>query len=215
MRSHSGNNGKPSQSTSAATLLILQCKLKKFWMLVRQGGEDGPERRTQLLPYATHQHITPVTSYTPHFIWNAVARQELNGIADAFLHVCWLVCHMLRLSFCLRNSTSWDYMTCSCKKNKKWWATVCDAFPYLTSLHVGVGILLTFVTAVGQGRGTPGQRSPSTTVAIMGEWCLACIHTHLNTPPPQWSSSSVVHPWLGKKQQEGTDNKISMVPFHL
>lgn len=135
MRSHSGNNGKPSQSTSAATLLVLQCKLKKFWMLVRQGGEDGPERRTQLLPYATHQHITPVTSYTPHFIWNAVARQELNGIADAFLHVCWLVCHMLRLSFCLRNSTSWDYMTCSCKKNKKWWATVlwCFSLPYLTS----------------------------------------------------------------------------------
>lgn len=75
---------------------------KEIMDLGEAGVEAVPGRKTwrerkQLLPAATHQHITPVTSYTPHFIWNAVARQELNGIADAFLHVCCLLHHMLCL----------------------------------------------------------------------------------------------------------------------
>lgn len=38
-------------------------------------GERLGRERKQHLPAAMHQHITPVTSYTPHFIWNVVARQ--------------------------------------------------------------------------------------------------------------------------------------------
>lgn len=79
---------------------------------VREGRRTAPREkklgreRKQLLPAATDQHITPVTSYTPHFIWNAAARQELNGIADAFLHVCLLLRHMLGLLIRPTNPTS-------------------------------------------------------------------------------------------------------------
>lgn len=40
------------------------------------------KKRAGLFPAATHQHITPVTSYTPHFIWNAAgptSRMALPG----------------------------------------------------------------------------------------------------------------------------------------
>ena len=114
MRSHLGKNGEPSLSTRTATFLHMQWKPGESWILVRQRRRGAvPRRKTWrerklLLPAATHQHITPVTSYTPHFIWNAVARQELNGIADAFLHVCWLLHHMLCFLICSRKSTSWE-----------------------------------------------------------------------------------------------------------
>lgn len=95
MRSHSGKNGESSQWTRTATFLHMQWHPRKSW-----------RERKQLLPAATHQQITPVTSYTPHLIWNAVARQGLNGIADAFLHVCWLFRHMFCLLTHPRKSTS-------------------------------------------------------------------------------------------------------------
>lgn len=55
-------------------------KLRRSRSRGRGGGIPGARRGTRtggkrLLPAATHQHITQVTSYTPHFVWNAAARR--------------------------------------------------------------------------------------------------------------------------------------------
>lgn len=95
MRSKCCNNGSIRPMDQGSHIPSRGMETKESVALGEAGRANGPERkiwreRKRLLPTATHQHITPVTSYTPHFIWNAVARRELNGIADAFLHVCWL-----------------------------------------------------------------------------------------------------------------------------
>lgn len=88
MRSHLDNNKGPSRSTRTATFLHMQWD-QGIVDLGESVREDSPKRknrreRKQLLPAAMHQHITPVTSYTPHFIWNVTAWLELNGTADTF-----------------------------------------------------------------------------------------------------------------------------------
>lgn len=73
-------------------------------ILVRQRGRTVSREKTEWKEATPpSSSISPGTSSTPHFIWNAV----LSGIADAFLRVCWLFRHMLCLIIQSRKSRSW------------------------------------------------------------------------------------------------------------
>lgn len=73
MRSHVSKTRKPSLSARKATFLGMLWKPRESGWLDRRDRRKTWRKKKKLLPAATHQHITPVTSYTPHFIWNAAA----------------------------------------------------------------------------------------------------------------------------------------------
>ena len=144
--------------------------------------KDSPGERKQLLPAATHQHITPVTSYTPHFIWNAVARQELHGNTHSFvLADCFVIC----------SASLSAHENLPAEKTDSPWQTQEESETSsetlrLSSLHnlssCGKLDANDLCDSSWWGDGMPG--SEATTGDIMGQQCVAHTHNHLHVPSP-------------------------------
>lgn len=114
MRSHSRKKGEPSLSTRKATFPCMQRKTRKSWILVRQEEQEKDLERkgsnSSQLPHISPSHQSQVTR---PITFGMRRPDELNGIADAFHHVCWLLHHMVCLLIRLRKHTWW------CKNTKR------------------------------------------------------------------------------------------------
>lgn len=96
-RSHCGDNdgGRPINPT--ATFLHMQ-----WW---QRGDSQLPPR---LLPHPNSSPLLRISTSHQSQVTHSISfgMQWLNGIADTFLHVCWLLHHMLSLLICPTTWTS-------------------------------------------------------------------------------------------------------------
>lgn len=83
MRSHIGQNGKGEAVNQKNP--IQRCAVQTWEMAGSPAKHREEKKRAGLFLAATHQHITPVTSYTPHFIWNAAGLK--SGMALPGQHI--------------------------------------------------------------------------------------------------------------------------------
>lgn len=83
MRSHIGQNGRAEAVNQKSH--IQRCAVQTWEMAGSPARHPQEKKRAGLFPAATHQHITPVTSYTPHFIWNAAG--PTSGMALPGQHI--------------------------------------------------------------------------------------------------------------------------------